>query len=165
MVLHLLRTPWCVKDLLQAGKAFLWRPALIPIVGDTRHTERGAESVCAVFINFSTLTIINWFFNTSFINVLPHYHYIISIINYYSSSSPIIISSSHRKHSKTQYTRFLRGNPSPGGKTTEAFIIIIYQQQLEGGNNPLCYKDFNSPATTGRRLHPPGLQATTWRKP
>ena len=112
MVLHSPRTPWCVKDLLQADKAFCEGPALIPIVGYTRNTERGGESVCAVFINLSTFIIKNLF------NIM-HYHIIII------SSSTLLSSSYHHHHIEsiaTQYTIFLRGNPSPRGKTTEAFL-------------------------------------------
>ena len=76
--------------------------------------------------------IFCYFFNVNNHQQLIQYYaeYVIIIIH-------IIISSSHKKHNKTQYTRFLRGNPSPGRKTTKAFITIVFQLQLEGGNNPL----------------------------
>ena len=86
---------------------------------DTPGTQRGgAESVRAVFITFSTF-IINNLFN------IMHYHIIII------SSSALLSSSYHHHYIEsitTQYTGFLRGNPSLGGKTTEAFLIIAVQK-------------------------------------
>ena len=79
------------------------------------------------------------------------------------------------KHTHTQYTSVLRGNPNQE-KTTECFFLCIeelnsleaptsfvFQLQLEGGSNPLISQDTtleklqlpNSLAITKRRLQPP----------
>ena len=98
-------------------------PTLQDIVyfGHIRYIERGGVNQCAqLLLFFLILSIYNLF----------------NIMDYH-----LIIVSSYHNHIRSiaWYTlhHILRGNPSPGGKTTESFIIIIIQQQLEGGNNPL----------------------------
>ena len=74
---------------------------------DTLSTLRGGVNSVYWFCYFSNVN--------NHQQLIQYYEeYVIIIIH-------IIISSSHKKHIKTQYTRFLRGNLSPGGKTMESF--------------------------------------------
>ena len=69
--------------------------------------------MCVPFITIQNL-IINNLQSTTFINTLSTFTFHKHII---------ITSSSHKNH--TQYTIFLRGNPSSRGKTTKYVVYII----------------------------------------
>ena len=106
----------------------------------------GGESVCAVFIKFSTLTINNLF------NIM-HYHIIII-------SSPALLLSSHRKHSTQDFT----WKPKSWGENHES-LFNNSCPEITGCKEQLSYYiDFNFLASTERRIRLPVLQAATWRK-
>ena len=150
MVLHSPRTPWCAKDLLQADKAFCEGPALIPIVEQSRNTERGGESVCSLyfFFNFYNQQLIQYYASS-------HYHYmIISIVII------IISSSSHRKHSNIVH-KILTWKPKSWGENHISLLVNSFPETTGRRKQPPYYEDFKFPATTGRRLQPPDLQDTT----
>ena len=64
----------------------------------------------------------------------------------------------------TVQNSFWCGNPSSGDKTTKAFLKNSFPEITGRREQTPYYIDFNFPASTGRRLWPPDLQATTWRK-
>ena len=76
------------------------------------------------FFNFNNQQLIQYY-------ALSHYHYmIISIVI-------IIISlSSHRKHSNIVHKIFT-WKPKSWGENHGSLIIVVFQQQLEGGHNLL----------------------------
>ena len=147
MVLHSLKTPWCVKDLLQAGKAFCEGPALIPIVD----TERGGVNQCIAFyyfFNFYNQQLIQYF-------ALSHYHcMIISIVII------IISSSSHRKQSNTVHEIFT-WKPKSWGENHGSLFKIVSQKSLEGGNTPLLQRLQFLQLQLEGGYDPLDLQATT----
>ena len=62
-----------------------------------------------------------------------------------------------------QRTPYFTWKPKSWGKN-HGILFNIFLEITRRRKQPPYYNDFRSPATIGRRLQPPNLHATTWRK-